>query len=84
MVIIFQIIRHRLSINQALLQTKNGVKIAVLLKYSISFWRSLEMWLISCKVELSLTWNPNGNGTLSTKDILVKDLKDQSVRINTK
>ena len=42
------------------------------------------MWLISSKVELSLTWNPNGNGTLSTKDILVKDLKDQSIRINTK
>ena len=35
---------------------KNGVKIAVPLKYVISFWRSLEMPLINCKVELSLTW----------------------------
>ena len=36
--------------------TKNGVKIAVLLKYLSNFWRSLEMPLINCKVELSLKW----------------------------
>ena len=36
--------------------TKNGVKIAVPLKYLSNFWRSLEMPLINCKVELSLTW----------------------------
>ena len=36
--------------------TKNGVKIAVLLKYLINFWRSLEMPLINCKVEISLKW----------------------------
>ena len=35
---------------------KNGVKIAVSLKYLSNFWRSLEMPLINCKVELSLTW----------------------------
>ena len=34
--------------------TKNGVKIAVPLKYLSSFWRSLGMPLINCKVELSL------------------------------
>ena len=34
--------------------TKNGVKIAVPLKYLSNFWRSLEMLLINCKVELSL------------------------------
>ena len=34
--------------------TKNGVKIAVPLKYLSDFWRSLEMPLISCKIELSL------------------------------
>ena len=34
--------------------TKNGVKIAVPLKYLSNFWRSLEMSLINCKVELSL------------------------------
>ena len=32
--------------------TKNKVKIAVLLKYLSNFWRSLEMPLINCKVEL--------------------------------
>ena len=35
---------------------KNGVKIAVSLKYLSNFWRSLEMPLINCKVELSLKW----------------------------
>ena len=34
--------------------TKNKVKIAVSLKYLSNFWRSLEMPLIICKVELSL------------------------------
>ena len=36
--------------------TKNGVKIAVPLKYLSNFCRSLEMLLINCKVELSLKW----------------------------
>ena len=35
-------------------ETKNGVKIAVPLKYLSIFWRSLEMPLINCKVELPL------------------------------
>ena len=39
--------------------TKNGVKIAVPLKYLSNFWRSLEMPLINCKVELSLNWIEN-------------------------
>ena len=43
----------------SLITNRNGVKIAVLLKYLSNFWRSLEMPLIKCKVELSLTWNPN-------------------------
>ena len=30
--------------------------IALLLKYLSNFWRSLEMPLINCKVELKLTW----------------------------
>ena len=34
---------------------KNGVKIAVPLKYLSNFWRSLEMPLINCKVELPLS-----------------------------
>ena len=36
--------------------TKNGVKIVVPLKYLSNFWRSLEIPLINCKVELSLKW----------------------------
>ena len=36
--------------------TKNGVKIAIPLKYLSNFWRSLEMLLINCKFELSLKW----------------------------
>ena len=37
-------------------ERKNGVKTAVPLKYLSNFWRSLEMPLINCKVELSLDW----------------------------
>ena len=36
--------------------TKNGVKIAIPLKYLYNFRRSLEMPLINCKIELSLKW----------------------------
>ena len=36
--------------------TKNGVKVVVPLKYLSNFWRSLEMPLINCKVEISLKW----------------------------
>ena len=39
--------------------TKNGVKIAVPLKYPSNFWRSLEMPLINCTVEVSLKWIEN-------------------------
>ena len=39
--------------------TKNGVKIAVPRKYLSNFWRTLEMPLINCKVELSLKWIEN-------------------------
>ena len=35
---------------------KNGIEIVVPLKYLSNFWRSLEMPLINCKVELSLKW----------------------------
>ena len=39
--------------------TKKGVKIAVPLRYLSNFWRSLEMPLINCKIELSLKWIEN-------------------------
>ena len=38
---------------------RNGVKIVVPLKYLSNFWRSLEMPLIDCKIELSLKWKEN-------------------------
>ena len=38
---------------------KNGVKIAVPLKYLSNFWKPLEIPLINCKVELSLKWIEN-------------------------
>ena len=54
---------------------RNGVKTVAPLKYLSNFWRSLEMPLINCKVELSLTWNPNcvlsnlvGNSTFTITD----------------
>ena len=46
--------------------TKDGVKIAVPLKYLSNFWRSLEMSLINCKVELSLKWIENCMLTTAT------------------
>ena len=54
---------------------RNDVKIAVPLKYLSNFWRSLEIPLINCKVELSLTWNEYcvltslaGNSTFTITD----------------
>ena len=35
---------------------RNNVKIVIPLKYLSNFWRSLEIPLINCKVELSLKW----------------------------
>ena len=37
----------------------NNVKIMVPLKYLSNFWRTLEMPLINCEVELILTWSAN-------------------------
>ena len=49
---------------------KEGVKIAVPIKYLSNFWRSLEIPLINCRVELSLSWNENcilsSTGTAAT------------------
>ena len=38
---------------------RNGVKTDVTLKYLSNFWRSLEIPLINCKIELSLKWVEN-------------------------
>ena len=37
----------------------NGVEIMVPLKYLSNFWRTLEMPLINCEIELILTWSRN-------------------------
>ena len=37
----------------------NNVKIMVPIKYLINFWRTLEMSLINCEVELVLMWSAN-------------------------
>ena len=39
--------------------TKNDVKIVALLKCLSNFWRSLNIPLINCEVELILTWFKN-------------------------
>ena len=39
--------------------TKNDVKVVVPLKHLINFWRSLNIPLINCEVELILTWFKN-------------------------
>ena len=39
--------------------TKNDVKIVMSLKYLSNFWRSLDISLINCEVELILTWFTN-------------------------
>ena len=38
---------------------KTGVRVAASLKYLSNFWRSLEMSLINCKIELPLNWIEN-------------------------
>ena len=38
---------------------KSGAKIVVPLKYLTTFWRSLKITLINCKVDLSLKWIEN-------------------------
>ena len=39
--------------------TKNDVKIVVPLKYLSNFWRTLNIPLINCIIELILTWFKN-------------------------
>ena len=44
-----------------------NVEIMVPLKYLSNFWRTLEMPLINCEVELILTWPVGHNITLTLK-----------------
>ena len=53
-----------------------NMKIAIPLKYSSNFWRSLEMPLINCKIHLELNW---------TKDCVMSTIADTTFKItNTK
>ena len=59
----------------SIITNSNEAKRAVPLKYLSNFRRSWEMSLINCKVELSLSWNPNfvqsnlvGAGTFTITD----------------
>ena len=68
---------------------RNGVKIVVPLKYLSNFWRSLEMPLINCNVELSLEWYAKcvliiGNGTAATFAITGTKLYAPVVTLKTK
>ena len=67
---------------------KDDVKLTVPLKYLSNFCGSLEMPLITCKVELSLTWYTNcvtiiGNGTATTFAILDTKLYVPVVTLKT-
>ena len=76
----------------SLITNRNGVKIAVSLKYLSIFWRSLEMLLTNCRVELSLTWSENcilkslpGNSTFIIADAkLYIPIVTLSIEDNTK
>ena len=61
----------------SLVANRNGLKIAVLLKYLSNFSRMLEISLISCKAELSLTWNPNCvlSNLVGTLTFIITDTK---------
>ena len=54
---------------------KESVKIIVPLKYISNFWRSLEMPLINCKVELSLEWYENSILSSAGTDAIFTDKK---------
>ena len=48
---------------------KNGIEVIIPLKHLSNFWRSLNIPLINCKVELILTWSKNCVLTdMTTKD----------------
>ena len=73
-------------------RNKEGVKIVVPLKYLSNFWRSLEIPLINCKVELSLRWYENcvlsnvaGNSTFTITDAkLYVPVVTLKTEVNTK
>ena len=71
---------------------EKDVELMVLLKYLRNFWRTLEMPLINCEVNLILTWSSNcvitdsvGAGTFAITDTkLYVPLVTLSIQKNTK
>ena len=71
---------------------ERDVEIMVPLKYLSNFWRTLEMPLINCEVNLILTWSStcvitvsNGAGTLAITDTkLYVPVVTLSIQENTK
>ena len=65
----------------SLITGRNGVEIAVPLKYFNNFGRLLEILLINCKVELSLTWDPNSvlSNLAGASTFIITDAKLYSI-----
>ena len=59
------------------MEFQKNATIAVPLKYLSKFWRSLEIPLINCKIELKLKWtkycvlSANGNDNDNTNNIIL-------------
>ena len=75
------------SVADGVNRKKEGVKIAVPLKYLSNFWRYLEMPLINCKVEISLKRIENcilsNSGTAATFKIIDAELYVPIVTLKT-
>ena len=57
--------------------TKNDVKVVVPLKHLSNFWKSLNIPLINCEVELILTWSKN----CVLADMTVRDAQNNNPAI---
>ena len=73
--------------NSSFIANRHGVKIVVPLKYLRNIWRSLEMPLSNCKIELSIDWYENyilsSVGTAATFAITDKKLYVPVVTLKT-
>ena len=70
-----QMIKIKISENTPADGNTKSVEIAVPFKYLFNFWRTHEMLLINCKINLQLKWssicvltNPTGEGTSTITD----------------
>ena len=56
LLLIITMLRLKLNKKIAVSGGTKAVEIMVLLKYLSNFWRTLEMTLINCEINLTLTW----------------------------